>query len=86
MSTEQNLKTTVAAIKIAHIALFGVEPAIIHDGLNAIMDHRQEDWAQVIKYAEAISANEVSDYYVMLPAQLKAVILDWDLTRRLANR
>lgn len=85
MSTEQNLKTTVAAIKIAHIALFGNPPAKAEDGLVAIKE-RRDDWANVLRYAEAISSNETSDYYVKLPAQLKAVILDWDLTRRLVNR
>lgn len=84
MSTEQNLRTTVAAIKIAHIALFGNLPAKAEDGLVAIKECR-EDWANVLRYAEALSSNEVPDYYVKLPAQLKAVIFEWDLIRLLTN-
>lgn len=87
MSNEQNIQTTVAAIKIAHIALFGKEPSASDpaSGLSAIKEKR-EDWKSVLAYAHAISHNDVQDYYVTLPAQLRAVILDWDLTRRLANR
>lgn len=77
-------RVSVAALRIVYEAVFAANefphPDVAMSELNV---QRRHDLQDLLKYADAISSNDVGDagYYERLASQLRQVILERDLAR-----
>ena len=77
-------RVSVAALRIVYEAVFAAnEFPHPEQAMLELSAKRRHDLEELLKYAEAISNNDVGDgaYYERLASQLRQVILERDLAR-----